>query len=66
MSDSQLRVADDPEQFVCPNGHTSWVASDEYFWCYDCSRLHGVDPEFDELENRETGDQVSPDGVGAS
>ncbi|PSQ32219.1 hypothetical protein BRD09_04395 [Halobacteriales archaeon SW_10_68_16] len=55
--DSALKsdVAGDPERLVCPNGHQTWERTAERFWCYDCSRIHDVDPVFDELE---TGQEV--------
>ena len=58
MSTNQPDVTGDPERLVCPNGHQTWKRTTEHFWCYDCSRIHDVDPVFDELVDPNTGDTV--------
>ncbi|PSP82394.1 hypothetical protein BRC83_08795 [Halobacteriales archaeon QS_1_68_17] len=66
MSDNQPDVADEPALLVCPNGHTTWTATNGHYWCHECSQMHGVDPEFDELHDPETGDAVPASRVSAS
>ena len=58
MPANQSDVAGDPERLVCPNGHQTWERTAGRFWCDDCSRIHDVDPVFDELVDPDTGDTV--------
>ena len=66
MSRNRPSIAGTPDRPVCPNGHTKWTASNGYFWCHDCSQLHGVDPEFDELRDPKTGDPIERTEVSAA
>ena len=51
---------------MCPNGHQTWERTAEHFWCYDCSRIHDIDPVFDELVDPDTGDTVPQTEVPAT
>lgn len=59
MSDYEPSGASDPILLICPNGHTTWTTMDDHYWCHECSQLHNVDPEFDQLHDPKTGDPVT-------
>jgi len=66
MSRNDPAFGDVFDRPVCPNGHTAWTRSNGHYWCHDCSRLHGANPEFDSLRDPETGDRIDPIEVNAS
>jgi hypothetical protein len=49
-----------------PGSKSAFGNPPPYFWCHDCSQLHGVDPEFDELRDPETGDPIERTEVSAA
>ena len=58
---------DDPIQrwrYRCPRGHTSFEPINHHWYCPECARRHDdVDPEFDELVDKRTGDVYYRDEV---
>lgn len=63
MSDNEPSVTSEPTLLVCPNGHTTWTATEGRCWCHECSQMPGFDPEFDQLHDPETGDPVTTNRV---
>ncbi len=58
----EIRLADrtDRWRYVCPRGHRSWEPTNAHFWCQQCARTWGdVDPEFDALHDRKTGERIA-------
>lgn len=53
-------------RYTCPNGHRSWEPTNQHFWCSKCSQTWDVDPEFWELRDRKTDEQIHRDRVGLS
>lgn len=48
-------------RWVCPSPgeHRSWEPTNSHFWCAACANAGpDVDPEFDELRNKVTGEVV--------
>lgn len=70
MSDPvSINLDDDTDRWrwACPNGHRSWEATNEHFWCAQCAQAAAhdadVEPEFDELRNLTTGETVRRDEI---
>ncbi|UVE51424.1 hypothetical protein [Haloferax larsenii] len=66
MSEKQVvRIEDrtDRWRFTCPRYHRSWEPTNHHFWCERCSKIEGIDPVFDELLDRLTGELRSRDEV---
>nr|WP_226043550.1 hypothetical protein [Natrinema sp. DC36] len=61
----QLERKTDRWRYTCPQGHRSWEPTNFHFWCQQCSRhlSDDVDPEFDELRDRRTGDLISREDI---
>lgn len=54
-------------RWVCPRGHRSWEPTNNHFWCAECARTWAhnddLDPEFDELRNKRTGEAKRRDEI---
>lgn len=46
-------------RYICPNGHTSWEATLNQFWCHKCARnVSKSDGTFEYVTDRKTGDTL--------
>lgn len=48
----------DRQRYRCPNGHARWEAWDSYLYCWSCADTWDVDPKFDELLDKKTGEKI--------
>ncbi|WP_245838505.1 hypothetical protein [Natronoarchaeum philippinense] len=64
-----INTDDDADRWkwVCPQGHRTWEPTNYHFWCAECaknwSHNEDLDPEFDELRNKKTGETVTRDEI---
>jgi Fe2+ or Zn2+ uptake regulation protein len=70
QSETQTRLTldtDDPVQrwrYRCPRGHTRWEPTNHHYFCQECARRHDdVDPDFEELIDKKTGNEYERDEV---
>lgn len=51
-------------RYRCPRGHTQFQPTNYHWYCVECARSHNdVDPEFDELVDKQTGEVYERDEV---
>lgn len=62
----KLTVEDEEDawRLVCPNGHQV-TPTNNHFYCHQCARVWDdeVDSEFDEVEDRKTGETLTREDV---
>lgn len=69
MSTVEIDAYDDADrwQWVCPQGHRSWEATNNHFWCKQCADQQqqgaDVEPEFSELVNQSTRETFQRDEI---
>jgi hypothetical protein len=66
MSDRETIEIDDKTdrwRYVCPRGHRTWEPTNNHFWCQQCARVAGVEPAFDQLQDRRDGRLLDRDEV---
>lgn len=49
-------------RWTCPNGHRTWEATNNHFWCQTCIR-HDDDPVFYELHDKQSGENYGRDDL---
>ena len=50
----------DRMRYRCPNNHTRWVPTNNHLFCHSCSQVAdaGVGPEYYELLDKKTGEEI--------
>ena len=54
----QITTESQKWRYRCPNGHTTWELTNSHMWCRSCANQLDVDPEFWELYDQKTGEQI--------
>lgn len=50
-------------RYRCPNGHSSWEATNGHWWCQSCAKHWETDPVFYELRDEKTGRAIRREEV---
>lgn len=54
----------DRQRYRCPRGHAKWEPWNGYLYCWSCSSHNwDVDPQFEELHDKKTGETLRRDDV---